>query len=49
MDVKKMNEILADLAEDMLTTTGCACCWCEPEVPEGLKKALEEEESYKQE
>ena len=43
MDVKRMNEILADLAEDMLTTTGCAFCWG------GLKKALEEEESYKKE
>lgn len=44
MDKQKVNKILEELAGDILTSTGCALCWGEVEVPECMKNDVEESE-----
>jgi len=42
--MRKINKILAEMAEKILYDSGCALCWGEVEVPDCLKKEVEEKQ-----
>ncbi len=41
MDNENVNQFLKDLSGTILTSTGCALCWGEEEVPDCLKQEVE--------